>query len=38
MEKTVKNKSEGKMIIVIRIEGMVKVKPELAETLDRLRL
>ena len=37
---TVKNiqKMENKMIIVIRIEGMVKVKPDIAETLDRMRL
>ncbi len=26
------------MIIIIRIEGMVKVKPKVAETLDRLKL
>jgi large subunit ribosomal protein L30 len=38
MEKQEENKKKRKLIAVVRIHGMVKVKSDVAETLDRLRL
>ena len=40
MRKTenIEKKVAGKLLVVIRIAGMVKVKSDVAETLDRLRL